>query len=492
MIQLRSIPVVAVSLLGLAACADAPTAAAPSLARAVAPSAEGRYLVHVNGNAAKFRSSVEALGGRVSFLHAEAGVAIVTGLSGEGATKLASNATVGAIAADERFTLALPQEVAAADAVGVESDASSVANPATAARYSWQWSMPAIGADKAWAAGKLGSSDVTVAILDTGLDYTSLDIAGLVDLGRSASFVASDAAITAAIGGGRHAIDDYNGHGTNVATQVSSKAVVHAGVTSKTTLIGVKVLGADGSGEDSGVLQGVLWAADHGADVINMSLGGAFLKAGGGGGASIINRVFQYASKKGAVVVVAAGNSSADLDHNTIPSEETGEPEHYPSLFSTFCDTPGVICVSAVGKETAGGSPDMPAYYTNFGRSAITVAGPGGAVGTAVSVWPWGPHIASFVWSMCARNVLANTAADPANPANRPCRLNNRVSGMIGTSQAAPHVAGLAALLVAEMGKGKPSQIKARIQQSADDLGQAGTDPYFGKGRVNVARALGL
>jgi subtilisin family serine protease len=63
---------------------------------------------------------------------------------------------------------------------------------------------------------------------------------------------------------------------------------------------------------------------------------------------------------------------------------------------------------------------------------------------------------------------------------------------MVGTSQAAPHVAGLAALLVAEMGKDKPAQIKARIQQSAVDAGQTGTDPYFGKGRIDVARALGL
>jgi subtilisin family serine protease len=66
------------------------------------------------------------------------------------------------------------------------------------------------------------------------------------------------------------------------------------------------------------------------------------------------------------------------------------------------------------------------------------------------------------------------------------------VNATIGTSQAAPHVAGLAALLVAEMGKDRPVQIKARIQQSALDLGQPGTDPYFGKGRIDVASALAL
>jgi subtilisin family serine protease len=60
-----------------------------------------------------------------------------------------------------------------------------------------------------------------------------------------------------------------------------------------------------------------------------------------------------------------------------------------------------------------------------------------------------------------------------------------------GTSQAAPHTTGLAALLVEKVGK-NPDRIRNLLQQSADDLGQPGTDPYYGKGRINVARALGL
>ena len=61
-----------------------------------------------------------------------------------------------------------------------------------------------------------------------------------------------------------------------------------------------------------------------------------------------------------------------------------------------------------------------------------------------------------------------------------------------GTSFAAPHVTGLAALLVAQLGHGDPALIRARILQSADDLGAPGTDPYYGKGRINIARALGV
>jgi subtilisin family serine protease len=72
------------------------------------------------------------------------------------------------------------------------------------------------------------------------------------------------------------------------------------------------------------------------------------------------------------------------------------------------------------------------------------------------------------------------------------CQTGTFIVGVTGTSMASPHVAGLAALIVAEIGHGKPSQVKARLQQSADDLGAPGMDPLYGHGRINVPRALGL
>ena len=183
----------------------------------------------------------------------------------------------------------------------------------------------------------------------------------------------------------RSVISDYNGHGTNVAQQVSSKAFAFAGVSSKTKLIGVKVLGSNGVGTFGQIFSGVLWAADHGADVANMSLGGGFAKAGNGRLVGAINKVFNYAKQQGMLIVVSAGNSGADLQHN-------GNVE------STFCDSPHVICVSSVGPKTFTGNGDLPAFYTNFGRSTVGVAAPGGnAVPTAdgknlvpSNGWPWG------------------------------------------------------------------------------------------------------
>ena len=484
-----------VALATLAACTDAvrhPVSPDASAARtASAAGVADRHLVLLQGPSRQLAADVRELGGTVAYLHEDAGVAIVTGLSTRDAARLATSASVADVRPDVVVTLGAPAERAIADAGGV--GIASVANPAAALLHPWQWNMRAIGADQAWAAGKLGSSAVTVAILDSGIDYTSLDLAGLVDLARSASFVPSDDALITTYFPGRHPVDDLNGHGTNVATQAASRAVVFAGVTSRTTLIGVKVIGASGGGSLGAILQGVLYAADQGADVINMSLGTYFTKAGGGGSlAALLNRVLTYAQRSGALTVVAAGNESADLDHDLLPNPETGDAEHFPSLYDMFCDTPNVICVSAVGPQSATGPVDVPAYYTVYGRSAISVAAPGGNAGPTASAWPWGAGTTSWIWSMCAVNALADPAASPANPANRPCRSGLSLLGAIGTSQATPHVAGLAALLMAEMGTGNPALIKARIQQSAVDGGLPGTDPYFGKGRIDVARALGL
>jgi subtilisin family serine protease len=466
--------------LTLAACtADridpvSPLALSPSASRAVSAAAPARYIVLAKGNGFKadFAARVAALGGTVEQLHKGAGIAVVSNLSALAASQVGKLAEVSDLQADAVFTLDAPL---AANTSNVTIN--SVTNPATAILYPWQWNMRLIDANVAWAAGKLGDAGVTVAILDTGIDYDALDLNGLVDLSRSKSFVPSDDSLATALVPSRNKVTDFNGHGTNVATQASSKAVVFAGVTSKTKLIAVKVRGASGSGALSGVLSGVLWAADHGADVANMSLGSSFAKAGNGRFVSLINRVFSYASSKGTLIVVAAGNAGEDLDHN-------GNVE------DTYCDVPHVICVSSVGPALATDDPSMAALYSNFGRSAISVAGPGGNADLenfTVSNWPWGPDIASWVWSLCSKTYIPDLKAP-----SFPCAAGNRLIGEIGTSQASPHVAGLAALLVAEQGHGRPSQIKAAILKSAIDLGAPGTDPNYGRGLINVAKALGL
>jgi lantibiotic leader peptide-processing serine protease len=422
--------------------------------------AQNGAIVMLKGNdiPADFEASVTALGGRVTGTHAGAGIAFVEGLSESALASLAANRSVGAALPDFEAQFAPSVPGIEPEAAFVSPDIASA--PQTAFFYPRQWHLRAIGADLAWAAGYLGSPDVTVAILDTGISYTHPDLAGRVDLQRSISLVPGDDAIVAAYFPGMHPVTDLHYHGTHVAATVSSNALAAAGVTSNVTLIGVKVLNYQGSGALSAILNGILYATDAGADVINMSLGGYFSKAGNGYYVGMINRVLNYAYQHGTLVVVSAGNESADLDRDR-------------NGYKTYCSAPNVVCVSATGPTNyslTGPWTDVDAFagYSNYGRSAISVAAPGGN--------------GSYVYAACSRTSL-NIAV---------CRTGTYVVGSSGTSMASPHVAGVAALIVGQIGHGNPAQVRAILQQSADDLGQPGKDSLYGRGRVNAVRAIGL
>ena len=352
----------------------------------------GQYLVTFKGNKipSGFSAQVAASGGRVVFQHPI--LAVVDGLNAESAASVGRIAGVDTVDADVAFSLG---ENPSNNAEQVYAD--SPTNPAGAFFYARQWNMRAIGADQAWATGRLGSPNVTVAVLDSGIDRqtasgdaTHLDLVGRVDYSRGIQFQLDNPACIPA-GFTFRPTDDLLFHGTHVASTISSNALAAAGVTSRVRLVPVKVLGltrdaqgncTEGSGSLGSVLGGVLYAADIDADVANMSLGGGFVKAGNGQLLGLINKVFNYARSAGTLIVVSAGNSALDLDH-------------VGNLDVTYCKTPGVMCVSATGPTNSSlNGPwqniDAPAFYTNYGRSAIDVAAPGGN--------------ASFVYAACSRS----------------------------------------------------------------------------------------
>jgi hypothetical protein len=464
------------------ACADDPVTpemfSRPQLSKAMV---DGRYIVDLNGNGpANLEATVNALGGTLEYVHAAAGIATVSGLTPETATALASVAGVGAVLPDVDVQLT-PQ----VKDLGIEEapvEVTSQANPATAVRYSFQWNMRRVGANTAWAAGKLGSSDVTIAILDTGIDTENLDMAGRVDLTRSISFVASDDAFMNKWLPTRPKIEDLNGHGTNVASQASSNSVFLAGVNSRTTLLAIKVLGRTGGGTLSGILNGLIYAADNDADVVNMSLGvpRGVDKRHSGSFVGITNKIFNYAHRQGVVVVVSAGNDTINM---------TGAGR----VFTAYCEAPHVICVSATGPTSSTNAfsgpwvnEDALAGYSNFG-DRITVAAPGGTN-------------RGWVPSVCARRRVTGFAVvAPDTVPTMPiygCLTatpnSAAIVGYAGTSQASPHVAGLAAKLVEACGKNNPSVIKDALinGSSVDDLGPLGKDNTYGYGRINVAKAM--
>lgn len=424
-----------------------------------------------------FRERVEALGGTVTLVFEHGGAANVSGLSEAALAELRGSSHVRLVEPEILFRL--PRSVVEPQVQLAGAVPASPSDPSAALFFPAQWNLRAIGADVAWAAGHLGSADVTVAILDTGIGYTHVDLEGLVDLDRSVSFLPVEDSLVELNFPGAHPIADLGFHGTHVAATVASNGLAAAGVTSRTRLMGVKVCAGHLEMPlcpTGAILAGIEYAVENGADIINMSLGGAFTKRGSPGFVSVINRLFNYARRNGVTIVIAAGNESADLDHDFFPVEnEDGIPvlTHLPSLFHVFCDAPHVICVSATAptaSESIVGpwvNVDAPAFYTNFGRSAISVAAPGG-------------NNAGVVWAACSTFSLRFSE----------CQSNGFVLPLAGTSMAAPHVSGLAALLAAEQ-TSKPSQIRQAIEHAADDLGEPGTDPFYGRGRINVASALG-
>ncbi|HET9440189.1 MAG TPA: S8 family serine peptidase [Longimicrobiales bacterium] len=459
----------------VAACADTPTQPSPDAPQfSEVTDVAGTYLVRFNGGIpADFASRVFAFGGEVIFAHQGAGIAAVAGLIPSAAEALGATSGIAGVDPDAYVELDEPAtlEIEAAEPA-------SPANPAGAFFFARrQWNLTAIGAHTAWAAGHLGSANVKVGILDTGIDYAHPDLAGRVDLALSRSFLsaAENARVQTAFPGA-HEIADLHYHGTHVSSTVVSNAFTNAGVTSGVTLVGLKVCAPGtapawrGTCPTSGTLSAILYAADNGIPIINMSLGGSFLRrnasAAGGFGPSFlatINQVFNYAYRNGTLVVVSAGNSAADMDHDG-------------NSYKSYCTTPNVVCVSATGPtagQLVGGfyqnvqNVDALAGYSNYGRSSVTVAAPGG------NFLP--------VWATCSKFSLPFAV----------CATGNFTLGASGTSMAAPHVSGVAAL-IASTGVSGPAAIRARLQQTADDLGQPGVDPAYGSGRVNAARAVGL
>ena len=495
--------VVALGCAVLSGCSESPVATAPDLTTSQAVSVDagpGRYLVvfrSANSVPSTFNADVAKLGGTVDGVMKNLGAAVVSNINGASAAKLGSISGVQSVDLDQTFsTKPRRTTITGTDASLLDVDVASPDAPHTATFYSvLQWNMQAINAKPAWVAGKVGSPAVKIGVIDTGIDEGSptvaarrnIDLLGRIDKNLSRSFMPVEDTVVQRLFPGVALYTDLDGHGTNVASQISSNAFNFSGVTSKTTLVALKactILPA-GPGADPGycstasVFQAIDYAIEKNLDVINMSLGGGFLKPECQGCTSIFNRVIGTASRSGVTIVVAAGNEATDLDHDK-------------NFYSTYCSTPGLICVAATGAISSGPtqegpfvSPDAPAIYSNYGRSAINVAAPGGnyslnASGAIVGI--------SYVWSLCPRLTAAEfDEAAGVSKAVGPCSI----WGYVGTSQASPHVAGLAALLVETHGR-NPNAIRNTIERTADKLGASGNDPHYGKGRINVARALGV
>lgn len=292
-----------------------------------------------------------------------------------------------------------------------------------------QWSFRMVQAAEAWT-GATGAG-VTVAVIDTGVAYeTRGEFRQVEDLAKTEfapgyDFVGDDA----------YPNDDH-GHGTHVAgtiAQTTNNGVGVAGLAHGATIMPIKVLDRLGRGHTADIADAIRFAADEGAHVINMSLGGGMRSL-------VMQSAVAYAKRKGVVIVCAAGNTSRGV-------------VEFPAAY------PGTVAVSAVGPT------GTLAPYSSWGK-AITLAAPGGDKRDGD-----------------AGGILQNTIT-PADVGAKSTYL-----AFQGTSMAAPHVAAAAALIISS-GVTNPDAVHAILSASAKDSGPEGWDERYGAGILDAAKAV--
>lgn len=418
------------------------------------------YVVLANGNQVNSAAmrKLEAAGATIRAELPQIGVIIVD--ADEGFAERAGRVSgIRSITADMQLQLLPPNEMQ-----GVNEQAANPPNSFDDDFYfDLQWGHDAIDAPEAWAAGARGAG-VRVAVLDSGIDAEHPDLAPNLNTALSRSFVPGE---------------DWNirpgfyfNHGTHVAGTIAAADNSYGiiGVAPEAELVAVKVLSEyTGSGSFGGIIQGIVYAADINADIVNMSLG-ADIPHNVPGAAELFvaaGRAANYAHQKGTLLIAAAGNDGRDLDHDA-------------SLKSFPAELPHVLSISAtapIGWAT-GTSPslDFPASYTNYGQSGIDFAAPGGDAAYPGNELCQAGVVVQRCWVL---DLVFST-------------ISGGWSWTAGTSMAAPHVSGAAALVISANGsKMSPAAVERALRAGADDLGKRGNDDYYGKGRINAANSLG-
>lgn len=280
--------------------------------------------------------------------------------------------------------------------------------------YAKQWNLKQINVEQAWRENS--GAGITVAVIDTG-------VSRVPDL-ENTEFVAGYNFVS-----DRPEADDDQGHGTHVAgtiAQSTNNGYGVAGIAYNAKIMPIKVLAASGGGTISDIAEGIRFAADNGADVINMSLGG-------GGESRLMQEAIDYAYNKNVVIIAAAGNSNQNA---------ASYPARYPKVI-------GVSAIDAAGKK---------APYSNYG-AGVDITAPGGSE---------------------AGGIIQETI-DPASG-------QAIFEDYQGTSMASPHVAGVAALIKAT-GVEAPADVLKVLKGSAQQV-QDDPLNHYGAGYLNAGEAM--
>lgn len=349
--------------------------------------------------------------------------------------------------------------------------------PGAGSLFALQWGFQAIDASGAWSLGARGAG-ARVALLDTGIDPDHPDLAPNLNLGLSRSFSPGFPVFVPPV----TAPAQLQHHGTQVAGIVggADDGIGTTGVAPAAELVAIRVIGAANI-RFSDWIAGIKYAADIGADVVNMSFGLNFPRQEWRGPAgeliadareiqelvNALNRATRYARDRGVTLIAAAGNASIDRDHD---ADRMVIPADLNFVISVSATSP----IGLAFDPSA--NPDIPASYVNFGQSRIDVSAPGGDFRVP------GLNQCS-VASVSFFCLIFDAVMTTEN--------GGGYRWLTGTSASAPHVAGIAAMLVGLNGGAMdPQQVRALIQRGADDLGKPGRDDYHGHGRANARRAV--
>jgi len=303
-----------------------------------------------------------------------------------------------------------------------------------------QWGPEKIRAFDAWDLLPEDTAAVRVAVIDTGVDASHPDLAGRVIDGFNVIERNSSGKLYDSF----DASDDH-GHGTHVAgiiAAVCDNALGIQGVVGKSNIeiLPVKVLNDAGRGTTYDVIEGIRYAADNGASIINMSLGSSIPS-------ELERQAIQYAQNKGCLVIAAAGNDAMNVAYQ------------YPASY------PDVIAVGSVDIN------DNRSYFSNYG-DRLDISAPGSSI------------LSTIPKAIALKEIGYGSRV-----------YGDDISGYYvewsGTSMATPHVAGAAALYKAVNPSASNMDIAKHLKETARDVGPIGFDIYTGAGVVDAAAVLG-